>query len=180
MSKRGRRALTYETVKVEFEAKGYTLLETECKTAATKMRYTCPYHADRALSITYNALQQGSGCRYCSIEKRAEDAKHSFDYVKSVFEARGYNLLETEYVKATAKMRYECPHHPDRIFSISFAHLQRGHGCPQCGHESSSKIRSGAHLKPINYTKAERQEARKETSRLLNTYCYDCPNRDLP
>ncbi|WP_026592178.1 hypothetical protein [Bacillus sp. UNC437CL72CviS29] len=174
--------LTFEQVKVKFEERGYELLETEYVIGTAKMRYKCPNHPDKDLSISYAELRNGSGCPYCGREKR----KLSFEYVKETFEARGYELLETSYVNNSKKMRYKCPYHPGEVFTIMFLHLQGGHGCPKCGKERSGQVRSEAHLREqlatssSRYTKEQRQEARQETSRLLDMYCYDCPNRDLP
>lgn len=57
----------------------------------------------------------------------------TFEQVKGKFEERGYELLETEYVIGTAKMRYKCPDHPDEKLSISYAELRNGSGCRYCG-----------------------------------------------
>ncbi|WP_269482542.1 hypothetical protein [Bacillus mycoides] len=51
--------------------------------------------------------------------------KLTFEQVNAKFEKRGYELLETEYVIGTEKMRYKCPHHPDKELSISYAELRR-------------------------------------------------------
>ncbi|PFS24331.1 DUF723 domain-containing protein [Bacillus thuringiensis] len=174
--------LTFEQVKVKFEERGYELLETEYVIGTAKMRYKCPHHPDKELSISYAELRNGSGCRYCGILKR----RHSFELVKETFEKRGYKLLEKNYVNDRTKMQYKCPHHPNEVFTILFSHLRRGHGCPKCGQERSGQVRSEAHFieqasdGPSIYTKEQRQKARQETSRLLDMYCYDCPNKDLP
>lgn len=174
--------LTFEQVKAKFEEHGYELLETEYVIGTAKMSYKCPHHPDKDLSISYAELRNGSGCRHCGVLKR----RHSFDLVKETFESRGYELLEKNYVNDRKKMRYKCPHHPGEVFTILFSHLRRGHGCPKCGKARSGQVRSEAHFieqlssGPSIYTKEQRQEARKETSRLLDTYCYDCPNKDLP
>ncbi|PFZ19512.1 DUF723 domain-containing protein [Bacillus wiedmannii] len=178
--------LTFEQVKAKFEDRGYELLETEYVIGTAKMRYKCPHHPDKDLSISYAELRSGSGCKYCGILKQSQSKKHSFAHVKETFEARGYTLLENTYVNDRTKMRYKCPHHPNEVFTVLFSHLRRGHGCPKCGKERSGQVRSEAHFReqvtagPSIYTKAQRQEARQETSRLLDTYCYDCPNKDLP
>ncbi len=53
--------------------------------------------------------------------------------VRNVFKRRGYKLLENKYISAKTKMRYICPHHPDKENSISYDNLKRGKGCPYCG-----------------------------------------------
>ena len=67
--------------------------------------------------------------------------KLTYDFVKSEFEKRGYELLDKEYINAHTKMRYKCPKHSDKIFQIDYNHLQQGNGCPLCGNEKIGKIK---------------------------------------
>ncbi|MDF9625233.1 hypothetical protein P5775_21125 [Bacillus cereus] len=160
--------LMFEQVKEKFEERGYELLETEYVIGTAKMRYKCPHHPDRELSISYAELRNGSGCRYCGILKR----RHSFELVKETFESRGYKLLEKNYVNDRTKMQYKCPNHPNEVFTILFSHLRRGHGCPKCGQERSGQVRSEAHFReqvsngPSIYTKEQRQKARSGKTEL--------------
>ncbi|PGX99226.1 DUF723 domain-containing protein [Bacillus thuringiensis] len=166
--------LTFEQVKAKFEERGYELLETEYVNNTEKMRYKCPNHPGKDLSITYADLRKGSGRRYCGVSKR----RHTIDSVRAAFKERGYELLEMHYKSAHQKLRYRCPHHPNEILSITYGNLRHGHGCSKCGKAKSGGTRSKTHC--VLYSKEQRQEARKETSRLLDTYCFDCPNKDLP
>ena len=67
--------------------------------------------------------------------------KLTYDFVKSEFEKRGYELLDKEYINAHMKMNYKCLKHPLEILSISYTHLQRGEGCKYCAKESYNKKR---------------------------------------
>jgi hypothetical protein len=120
--------LTYEEVKHKFEERGYELLENEWVNSTTKMRYRCPHHPDKPLSMIYNSFQRGRGCPYCGGR-----AKLTYEFVKQKFEDRGYELLETEYVNCETKMHYRCPHHFDEELSIKYNNFQSGQGCPYCG-----------------------------------------------
>lgn len=129
--------LTYEFVKQQFEERGYELLETEYVNANTKMAYICSRHRDKGVQyIKYGTLSQGSGCKYCGIEKRANTQSLDFETVKKAFEERGYQLLETEYINAQTKMAYICSKHQDEgVQTIIYNSLQQGHGCRYCGQE---------------------------------------------
>ncbi|MBO1583296.1 DUF723 domain-containing protein [Bacillus sp. XF8] len=178
--------LSFEEVQAKFKERGYTLLETEYKNRTKKMAYICPQHPNEKLTISYNELRAGSGCRHCGIAKRGHSRKVTYAEVKAEFKKKGYELLETRYHNVSTKMRYRCNHHPDEIFTIRYRELKLGHGCPKCGKEKSGATRAKTHSvltdfpKESKYTKEQRQEARQETSRLLDMYCYDCPNKDLP
>jgi len=120
--------LTIDFVRKQFEAKGYKLLETKYANAHTKMRYRCSHHPDKELKITWNDFNsRHHGCPYC-----ARNAKLDFDFVKSEFEKRGYELLEDKYVNANTPMNYKCVHHPNETLKICYKHIQQGHGCPYC------------------------------------------------
>lgn len=52
--------------------------------------------------------------------------------VRKRFSERGYELLETDYRGVDVKMKYKCPHHPDKNTEMSFSKLKLGRGCPYC------------------------------------------------
>lgn len=61
----GRSFATYLEVKQAFEDRGYKLLETEYLGVDVKMKYECPKHPDKILSMTYSKLRNGRSCLYC-------------------------------------------------------------------------------------------------------------------
>lgn len=65
--------------------------------------------------------------------KGKQKVKFALDEVRGFFEVRGYRLLETDYINATTKMRYECPNHKDKETYISVNDLKNnGRGCVYC------------------------------------------------
>lgn len=88
-----KKKLSYNVIKQEFEKRGYKLLEKEYINAKTKLRYRCPNHPDKELSITYNNLKIGKGCFYCGIENTVKKQKHPFKFIKNEFEKEVMNYL---------------------------------------------------------------------------------------
>ncbi|KYG28789.1 hypothetical protein [Bacillus gaemokensis] len=114
--------------------------------------------------------------------------KLSFEQVKAKFEKRGYELLETEYENDMQRMHFKCPHHPDQETRISYASLRRGCGCVYCGRERTGKVTSERNKLPREeelkfpkrkYSREEREVARNESIKLLDTHCWDCPFNNL-
>ncbi|MEK4503923.1 HNH endonuclease [Bacillus sp. FSL R12-0069] len=66
----------------------------------------------------------------------------TFDEVKRRFEARGYILLEKNYINNHTKMKYVCPNHKEIIHEISLCNLTNDRGCPTCGRENTNKKRA--------------------------------------
>lgn len=132
------RRLGFEEVKSEFKKQGYLLLEKDYKNNTTKMKYRCPRHPDKELSITIKDLRYGHGCPFC-----AGLGKPTYEEVSKEFEKRGYELIEKEYLNALTKMSYKCPVHPDKELSITLNKLKLGQGCPHCGYMKRVSNRRG-------------------------------------
>lgn len=120
---------TIKQIAKEFEQRGYKLLEKEYKNVNTKMKYICLKHEDKGiLQIDYEHFKRGQGCPCCSTRHRP-----TFEEVKQMFEDRGYELLETQYINNSTRMRYICPKHKDKgILTITYADLRLGRGCAYC------------------------------------------------
>lgn len=58
--------------------------------------------------------------------------RHSYEYVQSVFEERGYKLLSTEYKNNKQDLEYVCPEHPNIVTKTRFNSIVSGQGCPHC------------------------------------------------
>lgn len=108
---RGRmvRKLSIEIIRKEFEARGYILLEDKYAGQKQKLKYKCPKHPDKELSITYSNFFMGKGCPYCKGK-----GKPTFEEVQKIFHDRGYTLLETKYINGRTKMRFLCSKHSDK------------------------------------------------------------------
>lgn len=118
--------LTIEDARKMFADAGYELLEDTYVNYMTKMRYRCPKHPDKDLSMNLNNLRAGSRCPYC-----VGRAKHTTEEVRKEFEERGYILVD-EYRNNRDKMRYICLKHPNEDLSINYSNFKKGAGCPKC------------------------------------------------
>lgn len=62
--------------------------------------------------------------------------KRTFEEVKELFESRGYELLETEYINNNTKMAYICNKHKEEgVQYITYSNLRGGKGCKYCAIE---------------------------------------------
>ena len=114
-------------------------MEKDYKNTDTNMNYICRRHPDKVQNIKLYNFNNGKGCKLCANEKLSESKRHSFDYVKSKFEERGYELLEENYKNNETKMKYRCMNHSDKINEITFGSLISGNGCKICANEKLSK-----------------------------------------
>ncbi len=79
---------------------------------------------------------------FCSKECAKNIQKPKWDDIVSLFDARGYILLSTEYVNAKTKLKYLCPEHLDKgIQEITYGNLKAGFGCRFCGFERTVAAR---------------------------------------
>ena len=67
--------------------------------------------------------------------------KYDLEFAKKLFEENGYELLETEYLGYSKRMRFKCPHHPNDDTRIVFSVLLKGGKCKKCADENSAKAR---------------------------------------
>lgn len=128
---------TFEEVKKDFEDRGYKLLETKYVNNRTRMRYECPCHPDKETFIRYECLKLGQGCPHCHFGdiKILTQTPLEFEEVKGLFESKGYKLLENEYKNNKTKMRFLCPHHPDKETGMDVSALKKGTECRYCAFE---------------------------------------------
>jgi hypothetical protein len=65
--------------------------------------------------------------------------KFTYEVIKQVFEERGYELLDQEYVSTRVKMRFRCPIHPNDEQCTTFDNFLRGKtGCVCCSGKKHS------------------------------------------
>ena len=115
--------LTIEFVKENFEAEGYTLLNTKYINSKQKLDYICS--EGHRYSITWSDWNSGNRCPYCAGLK-----KKTISFIKSEFEKDGYTLLTTEYINAFQKLEYTCPEGHKHV--ISWDRWNSGNRCPYC------------------------------------------------
>jgi len=95
--------------------------------------------------------------------------KLTIEYVRSQFEAEGYELLSEEYKNNKQKLEYRCPQGHEH--SIKWAHWQSGHGCPYC---------YGNNKLTIDFIKKEfsKENYILLSNKYINSYTklkYECP-----
>lgn len=86
---------------------------------------------------------------------------HSWTYedVKAVFEERGLELLETEYINSNTPMRYRCEKGHEGKLRLSC--LLRGQGCRNCGIERAANARSRPNEKISESRRLSYEEVKK-------------------
>jgi len=137
-----RRRHDYDTVKAEFEKKGYELLSKEYKDGKQKLKYRCPKHPEYISSMHFENLKfNNRGCPYCGRELAAEKRRHKYDYVKSVFEKNGFELLSKEYKNSRIELECRCKEHPEYILFKTFANVLKRDSCfcPYCNANKGEK-----------------------------------------
>ncbi|MFA5397403.1 MAG: hypothetical protein WC346_15445 [Methanogenium sp.] len=93
---------------------------------------------------------------------------HTYDFIKSEFQKRGYCLLSKEYKNVSTKLEYICSN--GHKHSIEYRHFKSGHGCLKCVGINNSKrfrldidiirdsfISSGYELLTTEYINAHQQ-----------------------
>jgi DNA-binding CsgD family transcriptional regulator len=133
----------FESVKKEFEKRGYELLETSYISNSTKMKYICSIHKDKVLTITYHTLLRGSGCKLCGAE-RSNEANRQYNYDDAIkeFAKLGYTLLDNKYVNVATPLEYICSKHPGRVNKTSLNKILSGTRCKWCRTESRRRENS--------------------------------------
>jgi len=126
----GQAPKTIEEIKENFEAVGYTLLDTEYKTGK-KLKYICA-NGHRS-EISWDSFNQGSRCYRCA----KNNSKHNIEDIRNGFEARGYILLSEEYENAHSRLDYICPE--KHLNSMSWLNFRHGSECPDCAIETIRK-----------------------------------------
>lgn len=123
-----------EDVKNYFAKFGYTLLSTEYHNNKEPMEIMCPKgHVNK---MGFKNFKNGARCMDCSGKK-----KHSFEFIRSEFEKRGYKLLAKFYKDKDTPMEYICQNGHEA--KISYGNLKQGSGCKRCACKQAMAQRSG-------------------------------------
>lgn len=133
---------TYEEINEEFTKRDYKLLDQVYKNNKTKLKYICNKHPEEVQEIIFNSIVTGQGCRHCGREVCSDKRRTPMEIIRGEFTKRGYVLKDDTYVNNSTKMRYICPHHPDKETSICYNHLKSGKGCPYCSNNKNNDIES--------------------------------------
>lgn len=119
----GSKPLTYEFVKQKFKEVNYELLSKNYKNNNTKLKYICD--KGHINEVKYSHFSIGTRCPDCAGNKLLE-----YDYVKNVFEERGYILLSKTYIKNNKKMKALCPN--KHICYVRYSDIRQNGGCYKC------------------------------------------------
>lgn len=122
-SRSKQRKHTIDSIRVDFEAKGYTLLETKYINNSLPMRCLCK--CGRETTIAYNNLTRNiSGCIQCTGRLTQDDAT-------VIIERSGCTLLSThEFVLNETHITYRCV--CENTHTGPWKTFKNGARCPEC------------------------------------------------
>jgi hypothetical protein len=160
-----------EVIRQEFKERGYELITEEYINRNLPLKFKCPNHPDKDVSITLDSFRQGRGCKYCS------KYKPTYEEVKQDFLDRGYILLSDTYTNINARLNYKCPKHPDKDLWICLGSLRSGKGCRFCANDKNSGAQNSSWQGGITslnrYLRKKVLNNWKEESRKLANYTCD-------
>ncbi len=139
----------FKEVKKYFEDHDCELFETEYINAKTKMRYRCSCGNDKC-KITFSDFKCGRRCKKCGIKRSAKKQALTYKFVSNYFKKHDCELLETEYINSSIKMRYRCVC-GNKKCKIRFNSFRRGRRCRKCW------IKNGSGRNSCNWIK-DREE----------------------
>ncbi len=131
--------LDFDFVKKFFADHDCELLETEYKSARTKMQYRCS--CGNISSIVFDSFRRGNRCKNCGTKKRADkqrgvsrpcmEGRFKLDekYIHDFFKSQGCELLG-EYVNAGTPMDYRCC--CGTISRMTWSGFRSGVRCKNC------------------------------------------------
>lgn len=132
---RDTRIVPEEFVKSEVEKEGYKFVSYD-NGSKGNLTVICPNGHE--WSTKYGRWHNGGArCKKCATINTANKNRHSFEFVKSVFESNGYKLLSTEYKTQLDVLEYLCPKgHKGTVRLNDW--LYKGTRCDHCSHHISS------------------------------------------
>jgi hypothetical protein len=145
----------FNRIKKKFQENNCELLETEYVNNRTKMNYRC--NCGNNSEITFINFNHGKRCMKCSGKE-----KYTYDYVKKCFEDVNYELLETEYINSSTKMKYRCD--KNHLKTIIFANFKHGYRCRKCcGLEKLTIEYAKKYFQNVNYELLETEYINNST-----------------
>jgi len=135
--------LNLKYIENELYKKDLILLSDFYVDAHTLLKFKCIHHLDIIQELSYNTIQQGRGCKWCSRENLSKQRRLSYDFVHNNFKKRGYELITDNYVNSNQKLQYICKKHSNEIQEITYDSFSRGSGCRFCGYEKIKDKQKG-------------------------------------
>lgn len=131
--------LTYEEVKLMFEAEGCTLLSTEYKNGRSKLEFIC--HCGRKSVQAFKVFRKSKQCKQCGYESGGKKHKYNLDEIREYLKYNNCTLLSTEYINCKQKIEYicSCGNMASRTFDKIINRSQKGVGCKECQKQKLSK-----------------------------------------
>ena len=148
----GLELFTYEYVYNYFKNEGCELLENEYTNSQSNMKFKCKCGNESFIRF-YDFKNRKSRCMKCSGKE-----KHTFENVYNYFKNHDCELLETEYINNTIKMKYRCK--CGNISDITYNSFKdSGSNCMNCGYEKQKlsylfknyKMPSGSNVRIQGY-----------------------------
>lgn len=122
---------TYEKVKEIFLKNEIELLSKTYVNSKTEMLCKC-IKCEKEFKTILNRVQNGSGCPYCAKIYRSNSRKLQYEDVKQRFYNKGFDLIDTEYIKRGRKMFCKCIKHHTELF-LSLEQIETNViGCKKC------------------------------------------------
>jgi hypothetical protein len=140
----------YGKVKSIIESADCILVSKEYVNNSTPMDIICS--KGHSFSKRFSDFNPDSPCPQCSNEKKSEDSRYSYEYVKEFIENENYRLLSSNYRNNRHKLLLLC--NSGHEFSMPFGSFSAGQRCPKCNiSKGEKKIRD--YLTKNNYNLKE-------------------------
>lgn len=175
----GRTKYNYDKVKKLFENRGAKLLSDCYINSRELLEYICSNGHKHSISL--ESWLAGHGCPEC-----AGNVKNNIEDIRREFAARGYELLENNYINNKQKLRYRCDN--GHVNSMSYGKFKFGRGCPTCAVINHTGPGSPSWKGGISYepycevwkdTEYKQDIRERDGNRCLNPYCVSKKPNDL-
>ncbi|MGL4848542.1 MAG: hypothetical protein ACRC28_06385, partial [Clostridium sp.] len=129
--------------KIEFitkyiENENYKLFDIKVEDYNTRVLIQCPNNHEPYWTKFANFKNNNRRCKICGFKKVKEYRTHNFDYVKSVIEGIGYELLSDSYENTHEKLEMKCD--KGHVFKMSFKQVKDQNArCPICQRKKASE-----------------------------------------
>lgn len=122
----------FNYVKDYIDSQGYKLLDNEYVNAHAYLTVECDN--GHRYKTKLNTFKNGRRCPKCFFSELSKKKKHSYSYVKSFVENKGYELVSEDYVGSSEKLKTRCP--VGHIYMVRFNSFKKGDRCLLCFRES--------------------------------------------
>ena len=121
-----------ETIKQYIENEKYIFIKLLTdKGLNSRIMIWCGNSKHKPYEVKFSNFKNGKRCPYCSNERKSENMKFTYEYVKEYIESFEYKLLSTEYENNRTKLLIVCPlGHQYQTTFIVFKN--KNSRCPYC------------------------------------------------